>query len=111
VSYGLAICSVCSREVHADSEGGWTHCVDRTPICDAATVALPQSTTEIVGKWCGRDDFDRVHGPPPRADELQKACAHAPARHGGEGERIRNTCRKCGVRIARKAPAGAWKAA
>lgn len=56
MSYGIVICSVCKSEVHQDGENhGWRHCEDKTPRCEGGSSGYPQSLSEIVGKWCGRD--------------------------------------------------------
>lgn len=58
MSYGLVICSVCKREVHQDGPNQtWRHCEDKTPRCAGAVSAYPQTTNEIRGKWCGRDNL------------------------------------------------------
>ena len=62
MSYGLVICGYCKREIHQDGpNNSWRHCEDKTPKCLGAPGIHPKSTSEIVGKWCGADDFDGVH--------------------------------------------------
>lgn len=56
MSYGIVICSQCDREVHQEVTG-WKHCEDGSPRCKGAVSAYPMSTDEILGKWCGKDDF------------------------------------------------------
>lgn len=73
MSSGIVVCSACKREVHQNgaivhgsrcecprSSGwcttGWTHCEDKTPRCAGATSDFPESTAEIVGRWCGIDE-------------------------------------------------------
>ncbi len=61
MSYGLVICGVCKREVHQDGpDHSWRHCEDKTPICFGATTPYPRDSKEIVGEFCGADDFDNV---------------------------------------------------
>jgi len=61
MSYGLAICANCHKEVHqtGDStiEKGWIHCEDNTPRCADAGSIYAEDKTQIVGNWCGADDF------------------------------------------------------
>lgn len=69
MSTGLVVCSVCNREVHQDGppkypdkpagfrEPTWTHCEDKTPMCDEAKGVYPYNKNIIVGPYCGRDDF------------------------------------------------------
>ena len=57
MSYGLVVCSKCSREVHQDwPHQGWRHCEDKTPRCDGASSIYPRSRADIVGRFCGRDE-------------------------------------------------------
>lgn len=56
MSTGIVVCSVCYREVH-QTGGGWTHCEYGLPICAGAKPVYPGNVKRIVGKWCGRDDF------------------------------------------------------
>lgn len=58
MSYGIAVCSKCRREIHqtgtAMDKWAWTHCEDGTDQCphgkrDYAAAGEP------LGKWCGRD--------------------------------------------------------
>lgn len=59
MSTGLVICSLCNHEVHQDGPNhSWRHCDDKTPICEGAKAIYPNTSDEIVGKWCGRDNFD-----------------------------------------------------
>lgn len=61
MSYGLLICSKCSREVHQDGDNHtWRHCEDKSPICEGARRDYPRNASEIKGKFCGCDDFDGV---------------------------------------------------
>ena len=61
MSYGICICSVCKHEVHqsgprdAYGRNRWTHCEDRTSICEDAQAIYPMTQAEIKGKWCGVD--------------------------------------------------------
>lgn len=58
MSYGIVICSKCHREVHQDGpEHSWRHCEDKTPRCNDADSIYPDSSTNIVGKFCARDGF------------------------------------------------------
>lgn len=64
MSYGLVICSVCKREVHArmisninSSGDNWEHCEDKSPRCYGASSIYPKSKDEIVGIACGYDDL------------------------------------------------------
>jgi len=68
MSFGIAICSKCKREVHQQSllnreqrfvsqSRKWVHCEDGSDICTGATAVHATSTAEIQGKWCGADDL------------------------------------------------------
>jgi hypothetical protein len=59
MSTGIVICSKCKREVHQVKPGklGWIHCEDKTPICNEAGAIYPSNISEIVGKYCGKDDI------------------------------------------------------
>lgn len=66
MSTGLAICSACKREVHQDGPlQTWTHCVDKSPLCQAATSIYPSHSRDIVGPWCGQDGSLRDADPGP----------------------------------------------
>jgi len=66
VSYGICICSNCKREVHQDGgpngRGGWlwTHCEDKTPMCNGSDAIYPESRDDIRGKWCGADGLGQT---------------------------------------------------
>lgn len=61
MSYGLVVCSYCNREIHQDGpDHTWRHCEDKTPRCIGAAGRYPATAGEIVGTWCGADDFDGV---------------------------------------------------
>ena len=74
MSTGIVICSVCSREVHQDGPrewhgksdpngtATWRHCEDKTPVCSGAAIAYPESTAQIVGRWCGCDEMAAGYG-------------------------------------------------
>ena len=63
MSAGICVCSVCYGEVHLVPEieiqggfrGDWHHCEDGTPQCKGGRAIYPESLSDIVGKWCGRD--------------------------------------------------------
>jgi hypothetical protein len=65
MSWGMCICSVCKREVHQDgakdAQGRtrWTHCEDKTPICEHGLAEYAQDLREVKGKYCGRDGIPR----------------------------------------------------
>lgn len=62
MSTGIVMCSVCHRELHQDGpvvngRTTWTHCEDKSPICDGAAVQyVIGSGVETVGRFCGRDE-------------------------------------------------------
>lgn len=79
MSTGIVICSICKRELHQSGdraiENGWMHCEDRTPRCSDGSAVFPESTAEIVGKWCGMDDPDRPQKrkpPTPPTSEMDR---------------------------------------
>lgn len=100
MSYGLVICGACKREVHQDGPSElvphtfgngssevttWRHCEDKTPRCAGASSKYPESTVEIVGPFCGRDDVDHLHAgasysTPPAEEPKDHAGAAARAR-------------------------------
>jgi hypothetical protein len=70
MSYGLLICSMCQREVHQGKDRRWHHCEDKTP---CAAVIYAEKESDIKGKWCGRDDFDKKFK--GKCDEREEAKA------------------------------------
>jgi hypothetical protein len=57
MSWGILICSKCKREIHQDGpDHSWTHCEDKTSICDGAGKIYPTSREQIKGKFCGKDE-------------------------------------------------------
>lgn len=64
MSSGLAICSVCHREIHQGVVGigwpehRWWHCNDRSAICEGARAEYPRNYGDIVGAFCGMDDIN-----------------------------------------------------
>lgn len=62
MSAGIVVCSACRREVHqdgplVDGRSGWSHCEDKSPICDDAGAVYPDAGEQPRGHWCGRDDI------------------------------------------------------
>lgn len=58
MSWGIAICSKCRREVHQDGPNQtWTHCEDKSPRCERANSAYPKEGEKPVGRVCGADDM------------------------------------------------------
>ena len=57
MSSGIAICSVCKREVHSElgDYPAWWHCTDLSPLCSGGKVVYPESLDEVVEGWCGKD--------------------------------------------------------
>jgi hypothetical protein len=64
MSYGLAICSTCLREVHQDGpkdehdRSTWTHCEDKSPRCAGAVSRYPDPANgvDVVGRACRADE-------------------------------------------------------
>lgn len=56
MSYGIVICSVCSRELHQGGNreiaNGWRHCEGNTPKCEGASAeyAVNEFSTKGVGR-------------------------------------------------------------
>ena len=62
MSTGIVKCSKCSKEVHQEGEDfgygkhSWIHCESNRPMCEDASAEYVHKISDIVGKWCGKDE-------------------------------------------------------
>lgn len=81
MSYGIVICSVCDREVHQDGDkgirNGWRHCESGAVICIGGQAIYPDSESQIVGRWCGRDRGHASQSPSKAASSIPSSVATA----------------------------------